>query len=540
MKYTGIRVLTKSNLTVGNAIGAITNESRLIKDEEYILQWKQIDYSNTPLMNHIVTIFEGQSTIIANNLNITQQTLIDTFTDEAMSKKMYLCHVKFKATRTGIHKFGICREITPTDKPNSVLFDIIEAGCERGTVLQDFKDNYNDIQEFIRYSKTYFEQTDKKILMMAKKEDINRSNAQIELTAESIKQKVSTDDFSSLIEQNATSIKISFNKINRYTQISDGEFSHHNSTGKTISLKNGRFNLFRFEDNSYLGSLTPSFLPNGSSKAYGINMFGAYPCWYMDFGVDYSSTSENDGFKAKSLLRLVFEDMLSNKKGTHIINAPLFIHRELNMLSNILYLHNSRYDCSYANDNGYVAGSSKKLMLGLQKNNDARVTSIIEIVKAGETSVNGNYIGSDGINIFSWLDMQNHKLWNTQIVNSYSDAISRSYSETTSIEGLHKQLRITVTSHTKQGKCKVNIPTSFLRIMKKYVILGLTKYGKGDIWIEGEYEDYFIVNSDVDMKFSLEIVIYKKDISTLSKRSINIIEPPVPKPNETTQFYTDI
>ena len=40
--------------------------------------------------------------------------------------------------------------------------------------------------------------------------------------------------------------------------------------------------------------------------------------------------------------------------------------------------------------------------------------------------------------------------------------------------------------------------------MKDYIVTGLTKYDKGDIWVSREEEDYFIVESDSDMKFSLD------------------------------------
>jgi hypothetical protein len=46
--------------------------------------------------------------------------------------------------------------------------------------------------------------------------------------------------------------------------------------------------------------------------------------------------------------------------------------------------------------------------------------------------------------------------------------------------------------------------------MKDYIVTGLTKYGKGDIWIDEEYDTYFIVKADKDIKFSLDLIINKQ------------------------------
>ncbi|MDZ5016991.1 hypothetical protein GNF72_17575, partial [Clostridium perfringens] len=119
--------------------------------------------------------------------------------------------------------------------------------------------------------------------------------------------------------------------------------------------------------------------------------------------------------------------------------------------------------------------------------------------------------------------MHKNEIWNKTLRNSYSSASAapmalRSsfatatfttkniYKETTAVEGYKDQIRIPITANTVDGSCRINIPPVFLSILESFTIVGLTKYSKGDIWIAEEYEDYFIVNSDVDMKFSLDMV----------------------------------
>ena len=106
---------------------------------------------------------------------------------------------------------------------------------------------------------------------------------------------------------------------------------------------------------------------------------------------------------------------------------------------------------------------------------------------------------------FEW----NGYIYNTSIQNTYSDVQSRSFKETSTIESIHSQIRIPIKSKITNGSCKINITSAFNDIMKDYIVVGLTKYGKGDIWIEEEYDTYFIVKADNDIKFSLDIVVNK-------------------------------
>ena len=84
-------------------------------------------------------------------------------------------------------------------------------------------------------------------------------------------------------------------------------------------------------------------------------------------------------------------------------------------------------------------------------------------------------------------------IYNTSIQNTYSDVQSRSFKETSTMEGIHSQIRVPINSKITDGSCKINIPSAFKDIMKDYIVPGLTNYGNGDIWVSREEEDYLIV-----------------------------------------------
>jgi Carbohydrate binding domain len=302
--------------------------------------------------------------------------------------------------------------------------------------------------------------------------------------------------------------------------LTSNDLTFSNGAGKTLSMKNGKLNIFKYSkewNNIYLGSLTASQINN----YYGMQIMGGSPCYYADFGYDYSVHTEDDGFSASSLLRLVFTDFPNNKKGVHIYNAPLVMHNHINLENNVLYTDSKRNDSVFSTDKGTYIGSEKMISFGVVNPNG-------ELYHNTYLTLNNRAIANSvGLDAYCWLDMHKNEIWNTTLRNSYSSAAPMAlrssfaaptfttknvYKETTAIEGYKDQIRIPITANTVDGSCRINIPPVFLSILESFIIVGLTKYGKGDIWIAEEFEDYFIVNSDVDMKFSLDMVIFKNTI----------------------------
>ena len=168
MNYTGVRVILNNNITVGDYIGAVTEESKdLEANTDYVLQFKIINYTNENILDHIVAIKKNESIRISESLKISNFPVVNTFVDENITKKERLCHIIFKVSSTGTYKFAIARSVTSNDVAGSIAFDVREISVEKGSILQGFKDNTTDLYNFIRRCETYFEQNDKRLLLPA-------------------------------------------------------------------------------------------------------------------------------------------------------------------------------------------------------------------------------------------------------------------------------------------------------------------------------------------------------------------------------------
>ena len=293
MNYTGIRVVSSENAKVNGIVGAITDYSaNLLNDTEYILQFKIINYSHHNILDHIVAIKDGLSNIITNNLNILDFPIVNIFNDEGMTKNERLCYIKFTPPSDGEYRFGICRTFQEGEKPNTVLFDVRHVSCERGIVLQDFKDNSNDLVNFMKRCETYFEQNDKRILMMAKQEDINTTSAKIDLTSENIllevNKKVGVDNIIASINLSPELIKLNADRIDMTGSLDlNGTFKCYrdgsNKTGHYL-YQSGAMHRGYLEGKQY-----PTF-SSGIWKPDGINDMG-----YVSVGWTNSDNIDENG-----------------------------------------------------------------------------------------------------------------------------------------------------------------------------------------------------------------------------------------------------
>lgn len=293
MEYVGVRVATGSSVTVGNIVGAVTNESkRMLAGVPYVLQFKIVNYTSVNILDYIVYIKENLATVLSNNLDITKFSVVNTFTDEGVNKKEYLCYIFFKVPTDGYYRFGICRKLVSTDKANTKLFDIREVSCEKGTMLPEYKDNSEDYQEFMTKTETYFEQTNERISMMAKKDDLNLTNALIEATSESIllqvEKKTDSDSIISTINMSPEEIQIQAEKVNMTGALNlNGTFTCYSSAEK----KSGNY-LYQAGaiHRGYLaGESNPTF-SSGIWNPDGTNYMG-----YVSVGLTNSDHIDSNG-----------------------------------------------------------------------------------------------------------------------------------------------------------------------------------------------------------------------------------------------------
>lgn len=216
-----------------------------------------------------------------------------------------------------------------------------------------------------------------------------------------------------------------FNK-NGLAELTPTALNFKKSNGsRYMSMENGRFNLFT--GGTYLGSLVDT-----SNTAYttykGVSLFGGYPCYYMDFGVDYNCKNPTDKFSYNPLMRLVFYQMpnaysndldktVLGRKGVHFYNEPVSYHTDAYMNGYHIYTHYKRWDAMWANNDGTYLGSQNRLMFGLMSGNPATSTNkvLLEITPAKLSNSIGSIASTDGIDAYAWLDMHGYDIWNTQI-----------------------------------------------------------------------------------------------------------------------------
>ena len=219
-----------------------------------------------------------------------------------------------------------------------------------------------------------------------------------------------------------------FNK-NGLAELTSTALNFKKSNGKRyMSMENGRFNLFT--EGSYLGSLVDT--SNTTYPTYkGVSLFGGYPCYYMDFGVDYSCKNPTDNFSYNPLMRLVFYQMpnaysndldktVLGRKGVHFYNEPVSYHTNAYMNGYYIYTHYKRWDAMWANNDGTYLGSQSRLMFGLMSGNPTTSTNkvLLEITPAGLSNAIGGIASTDGIDAYAWVDMHGYDIWNTQIKTS--------------------------------------------------------------------------------------------------------------------------
>ena len=293
MEYVGVRVTTGSSVTVGNIVGAVTNESkRMLAGVPYVLQFKIVNYTSVNILDYIVYIKENLATVLSNNLDITKFSVVNTFTDEGVNKKEYLCYIFFEVPTDGFYRFGICRKLVGTDKVNTKLFDIREVSCEKGTMLPEYKDNSEDYQEFMTKTETYFKQTNERISMMAKKDDLNLTNALIEATSESIllqvEKKTDSDSIISTINMSPEEIQIKAEKVNMTGALNlNGTFTCYSSAEKQSG--NYLYQAGAVHRGYLAGKSNPTF-SSGIWNPDGTNYMG-----YVSVGLTNSDKIDSNG-----------------------------------------------------------------------------------------------------------------------------------------------------------------------------------------------------------------------------------------------------
>ena len=274
------------------------------------------------------------------------------------------------------------------------------------------------------------------------------------------------------------------------------------NNAKFSSFKQEKLNFFNW-NKGYIGSLTRSHLGYPETNKEGtVQLSGQYG-YFHDFGYNTSLANENYNITNTSytpLMRIQYRQSNYDSPGVYIRNRPLFIDSSMSMRGKVLHLNDSSRNYIQENSGRFELSVSSTGQFVLGSNSGSGVNWHFEFTPSKNSFFMRKHLN------FEWSGY----IYNTSIQNTYSDVQSRSFKETSTIESIHSQIRIPIKSKITDGSCKINIPSAFNGVMKDYVVAGLTKYGKGDIWIDEEFEDYFIVKADKDIKFSLDLIINKQ------------------------------
>ena len=331
-------------------------------------------------------------------------------------------------------------------------------------------------------------------------------------------------DFSNVLVRNAINSELIVDGAIKASHIEAEEFQTMfnsasnsmvkiNNNGLSFADKNSaiyagfnreKLNFYNW-NNGYIGSLTRSHMSSPETDKEGTVQLSGQHGYFHEFAYNTSLSNENYNISNTSyttLMKIQYRQSNNASPGVHVMNYPLFVNSELNMLNKSLKLDGTNKN-RIISENGIVKlGCQNQLVIG--QDTGYGIHQHFSYVTPNTTG-----FSSYGINIGCWLDMQGNTIWNAKYANSYLDSNAKTYKETHMIEGLHKQIRVPVKANIVNGRCRVDIPNAFKNVMKDYIVVGLTKYGKGDIWIDEEYDTYFIVKADKDIKFSLDIVINK-------------------------------
>lgn len=181
------------------------------------------------------------------------------------------------------------------------------------------------------------------------------------------------------------------------------------------------------------------------------------------------------------------------------VKCPMFIRNIINIKSNDKSAPHQIYNnqnslLSLAGDNGvalgYRSGTSNKIKLRVNE----------------EVDSNGCTINSFGNWNFNNAVLKNCTIATTLDVQTLSRNVS---TEAQAMLSTNKELRILLEDiQIVNGQAEVLNPYP----NNKYSISSIVKKGRGDVWIDSELEDRFIIKGENDIKVNIELVIKLEDV----------------------------
>ena len=306
-----------------------------------------------------------------------------------------------------------------------------------------------------------------------------------------------------------------------YSRMNSQEFFQAREDGtRTMSLRMGAIRTYQFPDDGaynygYLGGLSSS-RSNASDKVYGQTIFGTSGSGYLSLGFS-ENWEDNQNHPMSSWL------MLTHYDGNCNVNQGIHAYKPFYMRDRSHYLARPYFYAGIAMPywqrddlNGEISyiTTSGSASAGTRYIQQWGADGILLGVQNG-----GNFIGhrileeySTGAKLYheAWgnWDFKGWSLNNARVTYSLSnpnaDLASRDRRFTR--EATHtlvttKLVQDRGEDFTMDGCCIVEIPDDIKYNIGRYDV-NIIKYGRGDIWVSERTPDYFVVESDNDIKFT--------------------------------------
>ena len=326
-------------------------------------------------------------------------------------------------------------------------------------------------------------------------------------------------------------------------QHNNGSFSRFNSDemyqtnengDRALSIRHGGYRVYQFDyngntANAYLGSMASTYSSTGN--LYGTGIFGTANSGYIDIGFSENS-QDNQHTGISPWLRCVhYNGNTGLSSGVHSFK-PFYMqdfsyyYARPRFFYGIAFPYDEREDLNEEISN-ITTSSSDTSGIG------SRYLNIwgADGINIGVQN-NGNYTGhkiiedSSGAKLHheSWGDWDFHwwTMRNINIANTLSDPSalidSREHKytrESHNIMSTKKLIQDRGEDFTMDGSCIVEIPNDIKYSISRYDV-NIIKYGRGDIWVSERTHDYFVVESENDIKFTWVLEGETLDTSTVS------------------------
>lgn len=243
---------------------------------------------------------------------------------------------------------------------------------------------------------------------------------------------------------------------------------------------------------------------------------------YLGFGCSKATDSKSSWLTSHGL---TFENNEINGRlsGMHLWNmntnssSTTHVHNHTNYIqeSGSIYMNGQPiFFDSYGHGSPNWIGKTNNDRLGIFGDNNVVIGT-----RHGTTNRSAILIseGSDYDYIQSWCpwDMHGYTLSNARVLYSVANLQNKAYTEDTVLKSYDCSTRyIYEDVQIKNNKLILSIPNVYKGC--EYAICSIAKKGRGDVWINEEFENYFIIESENDIKVNIEIDIKDKVKSVLA------------------------